>query len=49
MSGDEQVASVKGGNDLIQKAKAQGAAADQKKIQDELLAKAKKEDEELKK
>jgi len=49
MTGDEQVASVAGGNDLIQKAKGEGAIIEQKKIQAELLAKAKKEDEELKK
>jgi hypothetical protein len=49
MSGEEQAASVTGGGDLIQKAKAEGAKAEQKKLQDELLAKAKKEDEELKK
>lgn len=43
MTGDEQVESVKGGSDLIKIAKAAGAKADQKKIQDEMFAKAKKE------
>ena len=49
MTGSEQVESVQGGNDLIQKAKGEGAALDKKRLQAELLAKAKKEDEELKK
>ena len=49
MTGSEQVESIQGGNDLIQKAKGEGAALDKKRIQAELLAKAKKEDEELKK
>jgi len=49
MTGDEQIESVKGGNDLIKIAKAEGAKADQKKLQDDMFAKAKKEGEELKK
>ena len=49
MSGDQQVESVLGGNDLIQKAKGDGLKLEEKKLQEEALAKAKKEDEELKK
>ncbi len=49
MTGDEQVESVKGGSDLIKLAKAAGAKADQKKIQDEMFAKAKKEKSEFEK